>query len=211
MEDVINKENAQHKLSAQNMEQLNIKCHDLKHQINAMMETADAKDKQQMLADVNNVIGVYDSMFETGNVTLDVILTEKKLLCSQEDITFLCMADGKALSFMSPVDISSLFGNALSNAIESVRSQSDKTKRHIDMKIVKHNNLITVNIENYCDKKLAFADGLPVTDKEDKNSHGFGVKSIRNVVEKYGGHMCIETVNNTYKLDILFSATTVAA
>jgi hypothetical protein len=211
MEDVLSKESAQNELSNRNIEQLNIKCHDLKHQINAILAIDNESGRNEIVADLNDVIRVYDSMIKTGNMTLDVVLTEKKLICTRENITFLCMADGNAISFMSPVDISALFGNALSNAIESVQKQETAEKRHIEMKITKRDNLISVSIENYCDDKIEFVNGIPQTTKSDKQSHGFGIKSIRNIVEKYGGHMCINTEDQMFRLDILFSASAVSA
>jgi hypothetical protein len=205
MEDVLTKEEEQRKLSGENIEKLNIKCHDLKHQINAMMASGNSGDKQSIIEEVDDALNIYDSIFETGNTTLDVVLTEKKLMCASEKISFLCMADGKAISFMSPVDISALFGNALSNAIESVRTQTDESKRKIAVNLSRRNNLVSVHIENYCDKEIKFVDGLPVTTKSDKDEHGFGVKSMKNIVEKYGGHLRITVNDNTFSLDMLFS------
>lgn len=54
-----------------------------------------------------------------------VIHTEKSLLCERHKIRFTYMIDGEQLDFMDPVDIASLFGNALDNAIESVLRTDD--------------------------------------------------------------------------------------
>ena len=53
---------------------------------------------------------------------------------------------------------------------------------------------------------MEFADGLPVTTKEDKNFHGFGVRSIRYLVEKYRGDMLMRAEEERFFVDILFYA-----
>ena len=46
-------------------------------------------------------------------------------------------------------------------------------------------------------------DGLPITTKNEQNYHGFGMLSIRHIVEKYGGTMSVRTDQNLFRLDIL--------
>jgi hypothetical protein len=48
-------------------------------------------------------------------------------------------------------------------------------------------------------------DGLPETTKEDKHYHGFGVKSIRYITEKYGGDMSVTMEDGVFSLDLIFS------
>lgn len=66
-------------------------------------------------------------------------------------------------------------------------------------------------IENYCSLPVDFKDGLPVTSKENKESHGFGVKSIRYVAEKYGGTVGLDYVDQLFVLNILFQTKTTNA
>lgn len=204
---LLKKEWYQYQLSKQNIEIINLKCHDLKHQINTLLSVDNGKEREKMLADVNKAIDIYDSITHTGNETLDIILTEKRLICEDDKIMMACIADGEAIDFMSPMDISSLFGNALDNAIESVKIQSDIEKRFINLNVSRQNNLIIIHIENYCSENIEFDGDLPVTSKEDKSSHGFGTKSIKFIVDKYGGNMLMSVSEGLFTLDILFSQT----
>ena len=54
-------------------------------------------------------------------------------------------------------------------------------------------------------KKIILKDGLPLTTKNDHNSHGYGMKSIRYIVEKYNGNLIIDCNNNIFVLSILLS------
>ena len=57
-------------------------------------------------------------MFKTGNGVLDTLLTNASLKCSRHDITFTCVADGSLLNDLYVMDICTILGNALDNAIE---------------------------------------------------------------------------------------------
>lgn len=204
---LMKKEWEQYQLSKQNIEIINMKCHDLKHQINTLLAADNNQEREKMLGEVNKAIHIYDSITHTGNDTLDIILTEKKLLCEDAHISLSCIADGAAIDFMSAMDISSLFGNALDNAIEYVKQQSNVEKRFINLNITKQNNLVILHIENYCSDEIQFEGNLPLTTKEDKIFHGYGTKSIKFIVDKYGGNMLMNTADELFVLDILFSQT----
>ena len=75
---------------------------------------------------MSRCLDTYDSSFNTGNKSLDVVLTEKKLLCDNKGIKFFCMADGKLLNGIKVSDIYSLFGNAIDNAIECLADVADE-------------------------------------------------------------------------------------
>ena len=47
--------------------------------------------------------------------------------------------------------------------------------------------MLTIHAENHFEDSLQFKDGLPVTTKADKDSHGYGMMSVRHIVEKYNG------------------------
>lgn len=132
-----------------------------------------------------------------------VILTEKSLLCERHKIRFTYMIDGEQLDFMDPVDIASLFGNAVDNAIESVLRTDDAERRIIRLNAGVKRSFFSVHFENYCGETVVFRDGMPQTVKQDNRYHGFGVKSIRYIVEKYGGTLRMGQQGYLFNPDIL--------
>lgn len=197
----------QQTLSRENIELINIKCHDLKHQIAALRTMEDKHEQEKSIREIEKAVMIYDSVVKTGNQALDIVLTEKSLLCESRKINFTCIVDQAKLSFMDAVDIHSLFGNALDNAIEAVARVEDEEKRIISLNVQGRDKLMKICIENYCETPVPLRDGLPATTKEDNGYHGFGLKSIQLIAEKYGGNLTIDQSPGRFSLNILIPET----
>lgn len=194
-------EQKKQRMTAENVELINRKCHDLKHQIEGLKRMDSDAERDAYIRTIENAVLFYESAVKTGNNTLDLILMEKQLYCKAHGITFTCICDGEQLAMMDTMDIYSLFGNAIDNAIEGIRD-ADEKNRVIGLRVGRRGSFLTIHIENYLDHPLKIVDGLPVTGK-DTDYHGFGVLSIRHVVLKYSGTMSIRTDQNLFRLDIL--------
>lgn len=203
MEQIISEMEKQQQMTAYNIEVINRKCHDLKHQIGAMRTMSDA-EREKSIAELETAVMIYDSTFQTGNKVLDTVLTEKSLLCEREEISFSCVADASCLAFMETVDVFTLFGNAIDNALECVRQYTVPAQKQVALNVGRKGSLVSVRLENYCDAPLTFEDGLPRSTKGDNNYHGFGTKSIRYIVEKYGGELRMKQADDIFSLDIMF-------
>jgi sensor histidine kinase regulating citrate/malate metabolism len=117
---------------------------------------------------MERAISVFESQNKTGNSVLDTVLTGKSLQCGEYNINFTCVADGTLLDFMEALDICSIFGNALDNAIESVKELADSEKRLIRVAVFSQNDFLMLRIENYYEGNLQFEDDLPLTTKKHK-------------------------------------------
>jgi len=194
----------QYDLAKENIAIINRKCHDLKHQMAAMRTMISPENQEKYLNEIERSVRIYDSILKTGNEVLDTVLTEKSLLCEAQGITIHCVADGSRLTFMDPVDLYTLFGNALDNAIEGVQGLTAQEKRIIDVLICVEKNCLVVQVVNPLTEELKFSGGLPVTTKGDHDYHGYGLKSIRHTVERYGGHMTVRAEKGLFSLKLLF-------
>lgn len=204
MENMLHSLKEQQKLSRENINIINIKCHDLKYRISKISKIEDQGDQKEYIESIKNAVAIYDNLYQTGNDALDLVLTEKSLLCEEYQIKISCMIDGAAVGFMNTTDLYALFGNLLDNAIESVIKEEDEEKRIISILVTQRTQGCHIHIENYCNKELVFMDGLPVTTKKDKAYHGFGVKSIKYIVDKYKGDVLMQVVEQRFQVDILF-------
>lgn len=193
----------QYRVTSENIDSINRKCHDLKHQIRALRQMTDEQEREEFFNEIENAVMIYDTALKTGNKALDTVLMEKGLFCKNHNIAWSCMADGSKLDFMRLEDIYSIFGNALDNAIAAVLALRDPKKRVISVKIITQQSLLVIQIQNYYDNKLHFEDGLPITTKKNKRDHGYGMKSIRYTAEKYNGTITVKTEENIFMLQVL--------
>ena len=202
MEQLWEEKRKQFDLTKENIDIINIKCHDLKHQLYAL-RTSEGEISKEAVREIEDAVSFYDSNIKTNNEILDTMLTEKSLYCREHGIKLTCMVDGRKLSYISSADMCSLFGNAIENAIEAVGRVKDPDKRVVSVTSEVRSGMNLIRIVNYFGGKVEFEDGLPVTDKGDKNFHGFGMKSIRAIVEKYGGNLSVSTEDDEFYLNIV--------
>ncbi len=178
---------------------INIKCHDIRHQIAALGE----EGRRDELKAIDKLINIYDTSIRTQNPALDVVLSGKSLACNSQDITLTCLADGRRMDFMEDSDIYALFGNILDNAIEAVRAIREPEKRIISLHVSVKGDLLFIECENYTTNRITLKDGFPVTTKTDKDYHGYGIRSIRLLTEKYGGDLQFTAEKGMFRLSIL--------
>lgn len=203
MEGMLRQARESQKLSQETINIINIKCHDLKYRLTQIPRTTDS-DQKEYIQDVSDALTIYENTYQTGSDALDLVLTEKSLLCSQYHVKLSCMVDGTVLAFLRSPDIYALFGNLMDNAIESVLKEADEDKRIISLTVTSQGRGSHIHVENHCGEVVEFQDGLPLTTKPDKDFHGFGVRSIRYIVEKYKGDLLMRTNEGRFLVDILF-------
>ena len=203
MQTVLQNQYAQYMQSKESIELINYKYHDLKHQIAYLRSEQDSGKREAYLRRMEEEIRQYEAQNKTGNSVLDVVLTSKSLYCAKNGITFTCVADGTLLSFMDAVDICNIFGNALDNAIECEMKIPNPEKRLIHVTLAQKKRFLILRFENYFEGELAQKDGHFLTTKEKNGFHGYGIKSIRYIVEKYEGALTVETRENWFEMKIL--------
>jgi len=203
IEGLLNRQYEQYIMSKQNIDIINQKYHDLRNQIEIIRNELDKEKREEYINELANDIKFYEANVTTGNNVLDIVLTAKNLTCLKESISFTCVANGKLIEFMNAADIASIFGNAIDNAIDSVSKLDTIDKRQIMLSMFSQQNFVMIRIENYFESNLRYENGELATTKNKKDIHGYGIKSIRYVVNKYNGSINIETQNNWFSLYIL--------
>lgn len=201
---VLQRQYDQYRMAIDNMELFRREFHDLKHYMIAIRAEQDPEKREQYLSEMEKAILTQEAMADTGNQVLDVVLTTKSTYCTQNRITFTCMADGKLISFLHVKDICSIFGNALDNAIECVSQFEDPEKRLISLSVCRKNGFLLIQCGNYSENRLDIGkNSLPPTTKGSRLYHGYGLKSIQAAAQKYGGTMTISSDDNWFTLQVL--------
>ena len=190
-------ERKQYELSKKTIDTINIKYHDLKHKLR------DMRLPEEEVESIQDAVRIYGSCIRTGSEALDVLLTENSLRCSEAGIRLTYMGNGADLGFMQTMDVYSLFGNAITNAVEAVEKLEDAEKKIIDIVSECRGELVSIHISNYFSGTLQIEDGLPKTSKTgEEGFHGYGMKSMKLIAEKYGGSLRASAEGDLFTLDI---------
>lgn len=203
VQDILHHQYAQYQQSKESIELINYKYHDLKHQIIALRAEADTEKRNAYLKQMEDEIKLFEAQNKTGNHVLDTLLASKNMYCIKNGITLTCVADGSLLNDIDVIDICTIFGNALDNAIEYELRMEEAEKRLIHVSVFAQKGFIMIRFENYFEGELELDGDLPVTTKKDTLNHGYGLKSIRYSVEKYDGVVNIGQQDNWFELKIL--------
>ena len=177
--ELLSQANRQYAMRKEEIDLINMKCHDIKHMLGSRHGIGGLDD--EAYKEMNEIVSVYDASVKTGNDVIDLILTDKSLICRSRNIRVSCMADCSNMGFISNGDLYALFGNIMDNATEAAGEVEDENKR-----------CIAVNIRE--------AGG-----KRDASRHGFGLKSVRHIAEKYGGNVSVETEGDIFRISVLLS------
>lgn len=188
-------------LTAANAENRKLR-HDLKHHF-IVLQRKIKEDPEYALHYVKQLSDHVEivSYADTKNEILNYILNTKAATAHQMNIPFEYKI-GDPLTFINDFDLISILGNALDNAIEA---QQFVKEAWIHMEITKYEDTIHIKVENACDcTKIKWVDGMLSTVKKDKDEHGYGLKNIKELCEKYNGILDISTEQSVFQLTMSF-------
>ena len=134
---------------------------------------------------------------------LDIIVSMKADRMEETGIAFTLdgVADGGLK--IRPMDMCSIFANALDNAIEAASSCQSPS---ISLNIRRTDRFFIIKISNSTSSKVdtgKLMASTGYTSKADKEHHGFGLMNIRRSVEDYNGVLKAESTDDTFTLSIM--------
>lgn len=199
---IIEKANQQ-TLTKETIDLINVKAHDMKHQVEVLKQMS-GTEQSNYIDEISKTVDLYNDIAQTGNEVLDIVLTQKSLLCTSKKIKFTYIVEGNSFKPFDSVDMTALFANIIDNSIEGV-SQEPEEKKIIKLVAYTKGNFVCIHSENCCSQALKFKDGLPITTKKDKANHGFGVKSIKYISEKYHGNSTFTLKDGLFSVNVLLT------
>lgn len=174
--------------------------HDMKnHLLLLQSQAGNGQEVQNSIQELNDQIQEYENYHHTGNEFLDIIIRDKAKAAQERKIDFSAAISFEAGSFIEPLDISTIFGNALDNAIEASEKLSEDM-RLITVRANRVRNMLVIIVENNTASTLPETKG---TTKKDTFAHGFGLPNLKNAVEKYDGQYSTKLENGMFKFKIV--------
>lgn len=182
-----------------NEERIRSIYHDMKNHLLVLEGSQSTEVTRQMAKKVRSQIADYENYIHTGNNFLDILIKDKAEKAREKHIDFSASIDFGGIDYIEPLDVSTLFGNGIDNAIEASEKLSEE-QRVILVKAGKVQNFVSILVENNCSDE-AHTDGH--TTKEDKFLHGFGISNMQKAAEKYNGTCTTAQANGKFTLKIL--------
>lgn len=184
----------QYQVARQNVQIINKRCHELKVQIADLRKLSPEAVPQERIEEAERAVRLYDANCNTGNEVLDVVLTEKSLLCESRGIQLNAVANGSCLGFIEAGDLYALFANALDHAVESAVQTARPECRVIDLLVCVRQGFVVVNI----------ISPLRPPEKQANRSAQYELKVIRRIVQKYKGTLTLEEQGEFFAEKIIF-------
>lgn len=174
--------------------------HDINnHMTNIKLIQNQSSNVDEYINSINNEIKDFENIYNTGNVILDVILSEKSKLCNIKNINFFCNIDFSKCDFLHMMDVSSIFSNLLDNAIEACdKIENGENKKYINIRGTIVKSYYIIKCENSKTNKVIIKNNKIISSKKDKYFHGIGIESIKSSLKKYDGELEIENEENKF-------------
>lgn len=136
---------------------------------------------------------------DTGNVALDAIISTKKVLAEEKNITFTSTVQIPEKLPIDATDICIIFGNSLDNAIEACEKIKTEDK-YIKLSVIFEEDAILCKVSNTISKgkKLSMK-----TTKADSENHGFGLENIKQALSKYNHVLKIDQTDDEFILSFI--------
>ncbi|MBO4861408.1 MAG: GHKL domain-containing protein [Firmicutes bacterium] len=180
--------------------------HDLKNHaisLQLLLEHGETDKAMEYLENFRNAAKNPVSGFETGSQLLDGLLRQKLSNAEDQGIDVDCTLDFTEGSFIDNFDLCVIMGNILDNAVEACCALPEGAARYIKISGGPMANYMNIEVENSSARKAQLLGGLPATSKADKALHGFGLRSVKSVLERYDGIMDIEQTDGSYSISLM--------
>lgn len=188
------------------MEKNRIQTHDIKHHLLILREYGQERKWDMLMSYLNELsddILVQKKAMWTQVGILDTLLEQKKAKAESKGIAFRIRADRIGELPFSDMEISTLFSNLLDNAIEACEKIQDD-RRWIQLNIMRKSGMLYITISNSIKGRPLEKEGKLITNKQNHQLHGYGIKSVQKIVRKYEGDFSYQIRESEFIVTITF-------
>lgn len=181
---------------------LSIIKHDLKNifiVLAALLKNHEYDKALSLIEDTDFEVSKTDSAPITEILEIDYILATKYTKASKHNVRIISSIDKTPLCHFNEIDIALTLANLLDNAIEN----SDPKNPIINLSISEINTQLRIIIENKVSKNVLETNPLLLTTKENPDIHGYGIESVKLIIEKLNGHISFTQEGDTFSALII--------
>ncbi len=188
------------------MEQNRELIHDTKHHflvVQEYLKNEEYENLQKYIKQISDEFQRTVPKVYTGIKILDFILEQKRVVAQKSGIRY--EIDTMLLTGIPTTEqeTCALFGNLLDNAIEAC-CLVETEEKWIEIQINQSNQLLSIEVLNTFEIPCIRKQGVFETIKEERSVHGYGIKSMRRIVDKHQGLITYEEKEKIFITKITF-------
>ena len=180
--------------------------HDIKNNLSItqmMLEEGHTEEAKEHISDMLGKVSSLSPKYVTGDEMLDIIISMKADRMDELNIKFTLDGVTDGGLNIKPMDMCSIFANALDNAIEAASSCEDP---YVSFSIKRTDKFFIIKITNSASGKIDIEKLMSTsgyTSKSDKEHHGFGLMNVRRTVEECNGILKAESLDSSFTLSVM--------
>lgn len=180
--------------------------HDMKNHLYTFRDTLNRGGISEALIYVEEILGELrksGNLIQTHHTMLDLILNRKIQEAQEAGISVHCEYDDMSGLELTTMELCALFANLLDNAIEANERCPEGIERRLDVECRRRERMLIVTIRNRMTAKAA-GKGIGILERteKDKTGHGYGMKSIRKVVDSHGGSIKADIKEDLFQIRV---------
>lgn len=166
--------------------------------------------QNNQLSPLANYIGSLTDMIQStsticsGHASIDAVLSSKKDAAKQQLTEFnLIEMTLPIATLTAEEDIAIILATSLDNALEATAKISDTSSRWINLLLRHDAAYLYLQIENSTAEPVQILNNTVRTTKSNPDNHGFGLRTIHNLVAEHSGKIKLTYEENIFSLTIM--------
>ena len=193
-----------YKLENEKNESLEILRHDMNNHLNTMLDMETNSDLKDYITSIMEQYNIKKRTTFSNNNVLNGLISEYNSKCYIENIEFVVDIRPGTIDDIAATDIVALFGNILSNAYEAAKQCEEINEKYIELVVKRKHETTFIKCVNSCAVPPKIIGGNFISIKKDSDrKHGYGMKSIDKIVNKYHGSHIEQFDENEFTISIM--------
>lgn len=147
---------------------------------------------------------VTEGKINCGNHIVNAVLNEMDTIARDYNTNIVSKGVIPKTIKITFMDLCTLFYNIVSNAEEACRDYHGRLEKEIVVKITKYKKNLNIKVTNPIMQSVDLNIIGKSTQKKDKEFHGFGIRNVLDVVEKYNGKIEFNNHEGKFIVELLF-------
>ena len=190
------------------MEDFREEKHNLINELIVLKDCIERSEKSKALEELNRIMHTFpgnSKISNCGNSTVDALINFKNLTAEKAGVELKLKIFIPENLPIDQCDLGVVIGNAVDNAIEAAE-QYDGDDKFVEISMgVKKEALVLIIKNPFQNGIWEDKQGNLLSTKKDGSRHGYGVKSIRRVAEKYNGEVLVETESQLFIMTVIMN------